>query len=239
MSYKFRAILLAAGMGTRLRPITNNVPKCLVEIANKPLLAHWLEELEFYGCEEVLINTHHLSEQVNLFLSKWESQHMKISSFYEEKLLGTAGTLKKHISFFKEGIGLLIHADNFTNMNIRNLIASHKKRHENTILTMATFKTHNPSSCGIVEIDKNNVLIDFHEKVRYPAGNIANGAIYAFDNEFLEYFSQVKMKTNDFSTEIIPMLKGRIQTSFTGDIFIDIGTPSSLHLARQLVSKSN
>ena len=64
----FKALLLAAGMGTRLRPLTNNIPKCLVEIGEKPILGIWLENLSKAGCEEVIINTHYLSEKVEEYL---------------------------------------------------------------------------------------------------------------------------------------------------------------------------
>ena len=101
MKEHFRALLLAAGLGTRLRPITLDTPKCLVPIGGKPLLGHWLRKLELSGCESVLINTHYLAEQVEIFLKSWKSPTMDVQTVHEPVLLGTAGTLLANQGFSK------------------------------------------------------------------------------------------------------------------------------------------
>ena len=73
---KIKALLLAAGYGTRLRPLTLKTPKCLVEVNGRPLLSYWLEKLEKIGCDEVLINTHYLSNKVIKFLNAYESKSL-------------------------------------------------------------------------------------------------------------------------------------------------------------------
>ena len=93
-----RAILLAAGLGTRLRPITDTIPKCLVLIHGKPLLQIWLEKLTEVGIGPFLINTHYLHKQVEKFIEESEFSE-QVELVYEEKLLGTAGTLSKNIDF--------------------------------------------------------------------------------------------------------------------------------------------
>ena len=112
MSKPLRALLLAAGLGTRLRPLTLTKPKCLVELAGKPLLGHWLQKLEKAGCESTLVNSHYLSAQVADYLKDWRSSTMSVSIFHEPELLGTAGTLLANEAFFDGTTGLLIHADN-------------------------------------------------------------------------------------------------------------------------------
>ena len=112
MTKPFRALLLAAGLGTRLRPITLHTPKCLVPIQGEPLLGLWLRHLDFIGCDSVLINTHHLAEEVEVFLKSWQSSTMSVETVYEPVLLGTAGTLLANQGFFGNATGLLIHADN-------------------------------------------------------------------------------------------------------------------------------
>ena len=91
MTKPFRTLLLAAGLGTRLRPITLHTPKCLVPIGGEPLLQRWLRTLELAGCDAVLINTHHLAEEVEAFLQSWQSGKMAIQTIHEPELLGTAG----------------------------------------------------------------------------------------------------------------------------------------------------
>ena len=99
MTRSFRALLLAAGLGTRLRPITLHTPKCLVPIKGEPLLGHWLRKLEIAGCDSVLINTHYLADQVEAFLKGWQSSTMVVQTVHEPQLLGTAGTLLANQAF--------------------------------------------------------------------------------------------------------------------------------------------
>ena len=87
MMNPIRALLLAAGLGTRLRPITLHTPKCLVQVAGEALLGRWLQQLESAGCESVLINTHYLAQQVVDFLEDWHSPVMQIVTTYEPELL--------------------------------------------------------------------------------------------------------------------------------------------------------
>jgi len=87
-----KAFLLAAGAGTRLRPLTDHVPKCLVPVCGKPLLAHWLDLLLTQGVDEVLVNTHHLAGQVHEFVAS-HPRARQVSVLHEERLLGTGGTL--------------------------------------------------------------------------------------------------------------------------------------------------
>jgi mannose-1-phosphate guanylyltransferase len=235
MTRPFRALLLAAGLGTRLRPLTLHTPKCLVPIGGEPLLARWLRQLEHAGCDSVLINTHYLSAQVTAFLKSWHCTKMSVFTVHEPELLGTAGTLLANQEFFKDCTGLLIHADNFMSGDLGDLLSAHNQRQSNCLLTMLTFITNKPSSCGIVEIDNQLVVQAFHEKMIEPPGNRANGALYAFDQEFLDLLNLMTPIPTDFSTEVIPRLLGRIQTWHTEHAFLDVGTLESLMSAQQLV----
>ena len=106
-----KALLLSAGIGSRLRPLTLETPKCLVPVNNKPLLQYWLEQLEKIGIKEFIINTHYLHNQVEDFIKKSKFSK-KISMIYEDQLLGTGGTIKKNAKVFEGNKFLLIHADN-------------------------------------------------------------------------------------------------------------------------------
>lgn len=221
-----KAILLAAGFGTRLRPLTNNIPKCLVPIKGKPLLQIWLENLTSSGINQILINTHYLHDKVNSFVknSTFSNNCLLI---HEEVLLGTAGTLLTNIDFLANEECLLIHADNYCLESIKELINAHKNRPKNCLITMLTFRTDNPTSCGIVEIDEQNIVIGFHEKIKNPPGNLANGAIYVLTNEFIKILNENFASVTDFSTEIIHHFFGRIYTFETTKLFMDIGTIES------------
>ena len=233
-----RALLLAAGFGTRLKPITNNLPKCLVEISGKPLLGRWILQLEALGCDSILLNTHYLSNLVMNYLNSFPKNRLKINTSYEEKLKGTAGTLFDNIDFFEGYTGILLHADNVTNFDLRNLLKAHENRPKQCLLTMLTFNCDKPKNAGIIEKDSNDILVAFHEKVENPPSNCANAAIYIFDAEFIAWIKQLNFKPYDFSVDIIPLLLGKIFTYHTNDVYLDIGTPSSLKFAQNFFKKS-
>ena len=228
-----KAILLSAGLGNRLRPLTEKIPKCLVPINGKPILQIWLERLSAENIGPFLINTHYLPNQVNDFVSSsvFSSQ---ISLVNEDSLLGTAGTLIKNIDFFNQKDGLLIHADNYCLADLKEFIIAHEKRPKKCLMTMMTFQTSTPSTCGIVEIDSDKVVIGFHEKVNNPPGNLANGAIYILSNELLKTLKNEMSRISDFSLELLPKLIGKIFTYETSELFIDIGTNESYKKANRL-----
>ena len=228
-----KALLLAAGFGTRLRPLTNTIPKCLVPINGKPLLEIWLNNLSNAGTSSFLVNTHYLSNHVKLYIENYKYAN-QVQIFYEEDLLVTAGTLLANLYFFKEEDGLLIHADNYCMPDISAFYKAHFNRPTGCLLTMMTFKSKNPSQCGIVEIDKNGIVIDFHEKVQNPPGNLANGAVYILSSKFIEILKKDYAHVKDFSTEILNNFIGKIYTYKTEEIFMDIGTPEMYNLANTI-----
>lgn len=226
-----KVVLLAAGFGTRLRPITNKIPKCLVPIKGKPLLQIWLENLTKAGLSTFLINTHYLHLEVQKFVLSSEFKSF-CSLVYEKELLGTAGTIIKNLDFADNDDLLVIHADNYCLQDMKTFIDAHNSRPNGCLMTMMTFRTENPSSCGIVEIDKKNIVKRFFEKVDNPPSNLANGAVYILSKEFL---SQIKGNSTliDFSTQIIPNYLGKIFTFETKDVFVDIGTPETFLFANK------
>jgi len=227
-----RAILLAAGLGTRLRPLTNTVPKCLLLIKEKPLLEILLKQLKNSDIGPFLINTHYFSKQVEEFIetSGFSDQVVLV---HESKLLGTAGTLIANLDFYQDEDGLLMHADNYCLADFDAFVEAHNRRPSGCLMTMMTFSTSVPCLCGIVELDKKGVVIGFHEKVDNPPGNIANGAIYILSKELIGILKTDFTNSKDFSKEVIPTMIGKIFTYETKNFFIDIGTTDNLRKANQ------
>jgi len=225
-------LLLAAGLGTRLRPITNSVPKCLVEINGRPLLDYWIELLSKGGIVEILINLHHLPEAVRSYVERCRHP-VRITMVYEESLLGTGGTLLKNRDFFRREPSLLVHADNLSNFDVRAFIRRYEKRERGIEITMMTFDAVEPEECGIVELDQRGVVRAFHEKVKNPPGNLANGAVYVMSPSVMDFLAGLGKETIDFSTEVLPHFMGRINTFHNGIYHRDIGTVESL-LAAQI-----
>lgn len=225
-----RAILLASGYGTRLKPLTDTIPKCLVPIKNKPLLEIWFDRLSAAGHGPFLVNTHYLSEQVEAFVavSPYSDQ---ITLTHENDLRGTAGTLIDNREFFNGEGGLLIHADNYCLADFGAFIRAHRERPEECMMTMMLFRASEPSSCGIVDLDTRGVVTGFHEKVKTPPSNLANAAVYCLSGTMIENIANDLPKAKDFSNEVLPYYLGRIYSYETEETLVDVGTPKSYAVA--------
>ncbi len=226
-----RVLLLAAGHGSRLRPITNTIPKCLVPIAGKPLLDYWLERLFAYpGIERVLINTHWLADAVVAHVQSSPFRD-RIDLVQEDTLLGTGGTIVKNRAWLGQETVLVAHADNLTLFDLAQFITSHAARPPDTVMSMLAFRTDTPHSCGILELDDTGTVIKFHEKVENPPGNLANAAVYLLEKDVIDYAVSLDRPIIDLSTEIIPEFVGKIFSVETPSYHRDIGTPESLSQA--------
>ena len=230
-----RAILLAAGFGTRLRPLTDTLPKCLVPIGGEPLLGIWLRRLSEAGIGPFLVNTHYLSEQVDAYLAA-SPYADRVTVRHEPSLLGTAGTLLANLDFLAGDDGLLIHADNWCLADIGAFAQAHRQRPSGCVMTMLAFRTGTPSSCGIVETDAAGVVRAFHEKVPDPPGNLANGAVYLLAPECQREIRTELATATDFSTQVLPRFVGRMCIYETAAPFLDIGTPHTYRQACALAA---
>lgn len=225
-----KALLLAAGLGTRLRPLTNTIPKCMVLIDNKPLLQHWLENLAQVGISEFVVNTHYFSEQVEEFINNSAFKD-KVHLVHEKELLNTGGTVLANKQYFANEPFMLVHADNLSICDYKKFIQAHQSRPKETDITMMLFKTDTPKNCGIVQLDEKGVVQEFHEKVQNPPSNLANGAVYICEPSLFDFLESLNKKEIDFSLEVLPAYMGRINT-FLNDVYHrDIGTIDSYEKA--------
>jgi mannose-1-phosphate guanylyltransferase len=227
-----KAMLLAAGLGTRLRPLTLKMPKCLVPINGRPLLDYWLETIFKAGIESVMINLHYMPEQVEAHISN-SDYHDKVDLVYEKELLGTAGTLLRNKDYFKGDQILLIHADNYSIFSMDEFQQAHESRPDGCEITMMTFETDTPKSCGIVELDEHGVVKGFHEKVKKPPGNLANGAVYILEDSIISYLEELGTEEIDFSTQVLPAFINRIYTFHNAVYHRDIGTIEAYQKAQR------
>ncbi|MFA5166928.1 MAG: nucleotidyltransferase family protein [Candidatus Omnitrophota bacterium] len=227
-----KALLLAAGLGIRLRPLTDTIPKCLVPIRGKPLLGYWLEMLGNAGVAPILINLHHFADAVRAYLDTC-CFSKSISTVYEERLLGTAGTLLRNRDFFGQEPLMLVHADNLSQFDVKAFICRHASRPRNCEMTMMTFRTPDPESCGIVTLDERGIVQLFHEKVPHPPGDLANGAVYILEPSVFGFLERLGKETIDFSTEVLPHYMGRIFTFSNNTYHRDIGTLESYEAANR------
>jgi len=224
-------MLLAAGPGTRLRPLTDTVPKCLVRIGDRVLLDHWLERFRNAGLHSVRINTHHLPELVQRHLAKRAADDVfHFEERFEPVLLGSAGTLTANRDLASEADDVLIvYADNLSDMDLGAMLRLHAK-HDDPI-TMALFRAPRPSSCGIVELDGSDRIVRFEEKPPHPASDLANAGVYLVRAD--TYREIADMKAFDLGRDVLPRYVGRMRGWIWDGYHLDIGTPEALDRARR------
>ena len=230
-----KAFLLSAGIGTRLRPLTNETPKCLLPINGKPLLQIWLEHLLKHGIKKVLVNTYWHHEKVEAFLEKWRSNHLRVVTFHEPELLGSAGTLLANKEWVEDGEPFLIlYGDNLTNVNLTDMFAFHSQH--GLPFTLGVFKTETPSQCGMAEVAEDGVVTNFVEKPNNPKSDLAAAGVYMADYRIFNFFPSLEASQSplDLGFHVIPKLIGKMKTYFIQDFLMDIGTPESYEKAQKL-----
>ena len=231
MAAGLKALLAAAGTGTRLRPLTDVLPKCLMPIDGKPLLGIWLDMLSRAGVSEIIVNLHHHAELVRDYVGR--SPYARVVTLaHEETLLGTAGTLMRHRGRLAGGTIFFAHADNLAAFDMARFLDAHRARPPEAIMTMMTFLTDTPELCGIVRLDDRGRLSAFHEKSRDAHGNVANAAVYLLEPEIFAVIDALGTPVIDFSTDVLVKILDRVHTFHNGVYHRDIGTPESLAKAQ-------
>ena len=224
-----KAFLLAAGVGSRLRPLTDVKPKCLLEVGGRPLLDRWLEAFDRAGVDEVLVNLHHLPDVVRLHLAG-RTGPPRVRTFFEPELLGSAGTLLANRQWVEEEkFFLACYADNLTDFELRSLIETHRER--GAAATLAVFHSENPSAGGVVELDAFGRVIGFVEKPSEPVCDLTNAGMYVFGPGVIDEIDD--RLPQDIGYDLMPRLLGRAQAVLVEGYFRDIGTPDAYRQARE------
>ena len=228
---KYNALLLSAGLGTRLQPFTDIWPKCMMPVQGRPLLDYWIANLTQCKVEKILINTHHKHWEISQYIRRRHLKNRVIES-HETSLLGTAGTIRKNREFCSKYPLIVAHADNLCVCNFQAFVEHHETRSkEDCPITLMSFVTDKPDSCGILEIDENDRLQKMYEKMPNARGNIANGAVYIFEPEVL-YWIQNNNEVTDISTQVLPQFMGKISVWHNHRIHRDIGSAEQLFAAQ-------
>ena len=231
-----KAFLLAAGLGTRLRPITNTIPKCLVPVAGKPMLYYWFNLFRKYGITEVLINLNHFPDQVKEYIQN-NIIDIKVTLVNEETLLGSYGTLLHNQKFVeKEDNFFIFYGDTLTNVNLDNMMQVHKQSLKP--FTIGLFRSSNPSSCGIATLDSFGSVVDFEEKPKAPKSDLANAGVYIMNTKLFDKIQLDNNKLLDIGFDLLPKLINQMQGFEIKDFVLDMGTPINLTLATEFVNNN-
>jgi mannose-1-phosphate guanylyltransferase len=222
-----KAFLLAAGVGSRLRPITDTMPKCMVAIDGQPLLDIWLDAFDRAGVDEVLVNLHHLPDVVRGHLAA-RTGLPAVRTVLEPELLGSAGTLIANREWVDgEEFFLACYADNLTDFDLRSLVEAH--RHDDAIATWTVFHSERPWAGGVVEMDAAGRVTGFVEKPAHPVSDLTNAGMYAFHPSVLDQIDSVPPK--DIGFDLLPRLVGRSRAVLVEGYFRDIGTADAYRRA--------
>ena len=224
-----KAFLLAAGEGTRLRPITDIIPKCLVPIGDKPLLAIWLEQCRQFGIDEVLINLHAHAEAVRQFI---DSHYfgVKVSLSEEATLLGSAGTIAANRAWIGDDQTFWIfYGDVLTKMNLDKMLSFHHEK--GLAATLAVHRVQNPKECGIIDVDDSGVICGFVEKPENPTSNLAFTGVMLGTRHMLDVLPSTIPA--DFGFHVFPKMIGSMAGYRTSEYLIDIGTMAKYEAAQK------
>jgi mannose-1-phosphate guanylyltransferase len=224
-----KAFLLAAGVGSRLRPITDTTPKCMLAIGGRPLLDIWLEKFDRAGVGDVLVNLHHLPDVVRQHLAA-RSAPPRVRMSYEPELLGSAGTLLANRRWVDgEDVFLACNADNLTDFDLRSLVDAHTGH--GAIATLTVFHSERPSAGGVVELGADGWVTGFAEKPSRPVSDLTNAGMYAFHPSVLDEIRGTP--PSDIGYDLLPRLVGRARAVLVDGYFRDVGTAEAYRRARE------
>ncbi|AIF69610.1 NDP-sugar synthase [Palaeococcus pacificus DY20341] len=231
-----KAVILAGGFGTRLRPISSTRPKPMVPVLGKPNLQYLLESLEkVKEIDEIILSVHYMKGEIREFIEDNMADYPKDIRFVNDPMpLETGGALKNVEEFVSEDF-LVIYGDVFTNFDFGELIEAHKKN--GGLVTVAVTKVYDPEKYGVVELNEEGKVVEFEEKPRRPKTNTIDAGIYVVNKEVLK--DVPKNKEIYFEREILPkyVSQGLVYGyKMARDTYwVDLGTPEDLFYAHQII----
>ncbi len=181
-----KAMILAAGVGSRLDPLTRAIPKPMVPVVNRPVIEHIVLDLKKHGFTDILVNLHYLGNVIQEGLGDGARLGVRISYAPEDKLWGDAGSVKRSEAFFEDEAFLVVGGDDISDIDLSGLMALHREKRAAS--TIATAVVDDPSQFGIVVTDEDGRITRFLEK---PKGgdvfsNTANTGVYVFEPDVFD-----------------------------------------------------
>ncbi|MCX6345135.1 MAG: NDP-sugar synthase [Armatimonadetes bacterium] len=220
-----KAMILAAGVGSRLDPLTRNLPKPLVPIVNKPVMEHIVEMLAKNGIKDIMVNLYYLGDQIKDYFKDGKKWGVKIHYSLEDQLWGDAGSVKRCESFFDEDTFIVVGGDDLADVDIKRLIRFHQDK--KALATIALSLVDDPSEYGIALLNDRGRITRFLEKPKGEVifSNSANTGVYVFDRRVLELIP--KGILYGFGNNVFPLLleqKTRFFGYLTSSYWKDVGS---------------
>jgi mannose-1-phosphate guanylyltransferase/phosphomannomutase len=236
-----KALVLAAGEGTRLRPLTLDRPKPMLPINGKPLLEHTIAWLRQHGVKDIAINLHYCPEAIVYHFGDGAAFDVRIVYSREETILGTAGAVRKLNGFVSGGPLVVMYGDVLTNLDLSALLAFHSQsraRDPLTRVTMSLYHVLNPTEVGLVGLDENGRVTRFVEKPRLEEvfTDLANAGVLVIEPDIVDCIPPDTFY--DFGQHLFPQLL-KSGVSIYGWVIpqdtylLDIGTPEKYAQAQR------
>jgi len=234
-----KAVILAGGEGTRLRPLTDNIPKPLIPVAGRPCVEYAIRSLVVGGFREMVITTGYLSDKLIRKIGDGRRLGAHILYSFESTPAGTAGAVKM-VSTFLEGPFITMSGDTVLDVDLKSIYRAHTE--SGADVTMAVTEVEDPTEYGVVQTDSDGFVMRFQEKPRKEEAfsRLINAGIYVINADAMELVPEGEQF--DFSKNLFPELlrKGRsIATHRIGGIWLDIGRPADLHRANTVMVEAN
>jgi len=223
-----KAIVLAGGEGTRLRPLTSTRPKPLMPVADRPCIDYILRSLVEAGIKKIIIATHHLSDKLIKSIGDGLEYDASIVYSFEETPAGTAGAVKR-VEDFIDGTFIVAMGDIVADVDIAALLDFHREK--KAVATIALTKVEDPSQYGVAAINEKGRIQRFQEKPKREEAfsNLVNAGIYVLERSVIEFIPEGRMF--DFSKDLFPKMLAKrlpIYGKVLDGIWLDIGRPGDL-----------
>lgn len=225
-----QAIIMAGGAGTRLRPLTNDVPKPMVKIIDKPVMEYTIRQLKAYDVYDIGVTVNYLHEIIEDYFGDGDRFGVKLTYFVESEPLGTAGSVKQAEEFLDDNF-LVMSGDAYTELNLDEFRGAHLK--SGRLITMAVKEVENVSGFGVVKVE-NDIVTDFMEKPEYTTEKLVNAGIYMLKREVLQLIPD---GFYDFGRQLFPTLKGKMAAYKTDAYWSDVGTLERYYETNLFVAK--
>ena len=222
------AVLLVGGRGTRLKPLTDDIPKALLEVQGKTITEHLFDLLKKYGIRDCILSTGYLKEKIKEYFGDGSKVGINITYVEENEPLGTAGPLKLAKKYLKDSF-IVSNGDELKNINIPRMFRLHKRK--NALATIALTTVDEPSQYGVARLDGSRI-IEFLEKPSNPPSNLINAGFYIIEPEVIDMIPDgFSMLEKDVFPQLAKM--GRLRGfPFAGQWF-DIGSIERYKIAEK------
>ena len=225
-----QAVIMAGGYGTRLKPLTNELPKPMVPIIDKPIINYIINTLKKYGITDIIVTLGYKPERIIDYLGDGSDLGVKVRYSVENIPLGTAGGVKK-IADMIDGTFVVISGDALTNIELDSMMSHHMSHGK--LMTMAVKEMDDVTGFGVVKCDEDGAVTSFIEKPKHSLDKLVNTGIYILEKKVLNYIPEGKY---DFARDLFPAMMNNLSAYRMKGYWSDIGTLSSYYLTNNYVA---